>query len=130
MRSFRFVPHFVTKKAVILPFAITVFGRRRIFISPLFFFSALENQWVECFLVGIVLLLNSLSHYRDNNFKEVFFEANILKCANEKSIFCQVVQTLLRVLKLFAFIVIVWLVCWTEQAGGLLKNEVVLFFKK
>lgn len=133
MRSFKCVPHFVTKKEVILPFAITVYGRRKIFISPLlllFFSSALRNRWVQCILVGIVLLLNSLSHYIDNNFKEVFFEENILKCANEKSksIFCQIVQTLLRVLKLFAFIVIVWLVL-NRTGRGVLKY-VVLFFKK
>lgn len=106
-----------------------------IYISTIvvfFFFPASGNPWVECFLVGIILLLNSLSHYRDNNFKEVFFEGNILKCANEKSrsIFCQVVWTFLRVLRLFAFIVIIWLVCWMEQAGGLLKYDIVLFFMK
>lgn len=73
MRSFKFAPHFVTKKAVILPFAITVGGRRRVFIPLLLllFFSFRESMR-ECFLVGIVLFLNSLSHYRDNTFKEVF----------------------------------------------------------
>lgn len=55
-----------------------------------------------------VLLGSLVSHYR-GNFKEVLFEENILKCANEKikAIFYRLCKFFLE----FAFMVIVWAVC-------------------